>query len=756
MSDGDGAQEAVAGIGGTQPPPDTARPPAELQQGLALRAIPVRTRSQVRQFLELPTWDERRDTHAVPLWHSTIRSWWRGTGPHRAHGPVELYLVLDRAERVRGRTTLHTDTRMDATLGEPTLLLGATEFADRAALAAIVEHALAVARQRGRTRLLGPVSLLPNQVGGVITDGFEEPGFVDGPWNPEHVPQDWEALGFERMWTGATWRVDDLRGLEPHEIFPVDDLPEGVVLRRGSRRQLAEQLPVLREMLNAAFAELGYYTPIEADELAAATDGLAHLLDERLLLWLERGAGAGRGESVPLAFVLVIPDLTEFVRSTGGRLSPVDMVRLLATRGRYREDAVLIIKGTVPGARGQGLMRHLSHELLAGLRAGGYRRLSVTFIEDDNAGSQAQFVAMGGRPLHRTCFYSRAVEPAGFASLAEQVSARSVSWGRAPSAHNTQPWRVQVLDDRALQVGWHEDRELPVADPTRRDLFLSLGALVLSLRVVAEDLGIVATVAWDVELPTRRAAVVALQPRVSAAAPPRPTWSLGDLLARRTVRAPFLTAPTAAEVAALASAAALPGGVDLVVLPDELVDEHEVAAAAYTLTGPGAEELASWLRLDRSHPRYDLDGLSAEALGLSRPEARGLRLLTRSAGLRGGLRLTRADRLLARSSVVSPRGTVVALIARPGLSLERIGQLGEHLMSAWLAGTREGWSAHPLSELVDHAPSAAALNGWVTGTAGRPSQVYSVWRWGSPIDRSDENGGAELSVDFPMSPRLTD
>ena len=718
-----------------------------------LRVVPVRTRADLRDFLHLPVWDERSRTHGVPLWHSTIRRWWSGRGPHREHGPVELYLARDQGGVVRGRTTLHTDSRMDARLGEPTLLMGATEFADRAALAALVDTALEEARSRGRTRLLGPVSLLPNQVGGVITSGFEEPGFLDGPWNPEHYPADWEALGLERVWTGSTWRCEDVSTLDPDEVFPVGPLPEGVVLRHGSRRHLAEQLPVLRQMLNAAFAELGYYTPIEADELEDATDGLAHLLDERLLLWLERVGAEGEGgragaPAEPLAFVLVVPDLSDFVRSTGGRLSPVDMVRLLATRGRYRRDAVLIIKGTVPGARGQGLMRHLSHDLLVGLRAGGYRNLSVTFIEDDNAGSRAQFEAMGGRPLHGTCFYTRAVDvdpdgpgrtrdphvvsPRGPGGPAEQLLGRAADWGRAPSAHNTQPWRVRALDEQTLAVGWHADRELPVADPTRRDLLLSLGAVVLSLRVVAQELGLSVSVRWQVDVDDREAAVLTLHGAGDRIPLP---WSVAELHGRATARAPYVQQPTTAEVATLAGDAGLghegPASArSLAVVPDELVDRWLAPASARSLTGPAAEELASWLRLTPTHPRHDLDGLSAQALGLSAAEGRGLGLLTRSRALQKVLAASRLDRLVAGSSLPEPRGTVVALCAEPGLPPEGVGALGETLLAAWLAGERVGWSAHPLSELVDHPGSAAALDCWASSSDAAPRQVYAVWRWG--------------------------
>ncbi|WP_298749939.1 hypothetical protein [uncultured Serinicoccus sp.] len=728
-------------------------------RGSGLRVEPVRTRADLRDVLRVPPWGTRRETHGVPLWHSTVRSWWTGSGPHHAHGAVQLYVVRDPWGIVHGRTTLHTDDRMDHKLGERTLLMGATEFAGEAALVAMVEYAEALARQRGRTRLLGPVSLLPNQVGGVVTSGWEEPGFLDGPWSPPHYVRDWEAAGFERVWTGSTWICPDLGSLDPTALFGDDPLPEGVVLRHADRRRLDEQLPVLRQMLNASFAELGYFTRIEADELAAATDGLAHLLDERLLLWLERG-----GE--PVAFVLVVPDLTDFVRSTGGRLGPVDTVRLLASRRRYRREAVLIIKGTVPGARGQGLMRHLSRELLQGLQAGGYDALRVTFVEDDNTGSQAQFVAMGGRPLHGTCFYTRAVHVGGTPSgdqrtvaaptsavkergPAVRLLARAHDWGRAPSAHNTQPWDVRVLDEDRLLLGWHADRELPVADAGRRDLLLSLGALALSLEVVAADLGLEADVTWGVDVDARRAAVVTLRalpgpetrsqppqrrpsPAAAGARQAPPPWSVAELHARATVRTAYPQRPNPCQVAEIARTAGLGEGCGLLELPDDLVDELLPRATAHTLTGPAASELAQWLRLSPRHPRRDLDGLSATALGLSAAEARGLALLTSAGPLRRALETSRLDRWVARTSALRPRGAVLALWAAPGLTPDELGPLGGSLLACWLAGERGGWSAHPLSELLDEPHAAAAVDAHVTGELGHPAAVYAVWRCGRP------------------------
>ena len=59
-------------------------------------------------------------------------------------------------------------------------------------------------------------------------------------------------------------------------------------------------------------------------------------------------------------------------------------------------------------------------------------------------------------------------------SWAEEVLARREVWGRAPSAHNTQPWVVTVeaggAGESSLTVGWDEARHLVQGDATRRDL----------------------------------------------------------------------------------------------------------------------------------------------------------------------------------------------------------------------------------------------------------------------------------------------
>jgi hypothetical protein len=355
-----------------------------------------------REFVGLPAQLWPQDL-AVPLLESTMRSWYTGTSPHPE--PVRLVVVRNDDGRVVGRSTVHTDARLDEKFGLALQLFGATEFAHAEAAHALFEHLETTARAAGKTHLLGPVSLLPNQSAGVITSGFGERGFVDSAWNPSWVPAVYEDAGFERAEQAHTWSVTvgavDATPPTAEELADV-----GVRLEYGDRSKTKTLIPELLRVLNASFAQLPYYTQITPDEMAAATDGLSFLLDEKLLL-LARNVT--RDEAV--AFILVLPDISRFVQKVHGRLTPLRQLQLLLTRGRYRREAILIIQGTDPSQQGRGILTLLSRQLQANLVAGGYSRLRTTTVGDENPGSSRQFARFGGQPLHGSTLYRRRVSP---------------------------------------------------------------------------------------------------------------------------------------------------------------------------------------------------------------------------------------------------------------------------------------------------------------------------------------------------------
>jgi hypothetical protein len=59
----------------------------------------------------------------------------------------------------------------------------------------------------------------------------------------------------------------------------------------------------------------------------------------------------------------------------------------------------------------------------------------------------------------------------------------------APNAHNTQPWRIEVMSDTEAQVYFDPDRLLPATDPPGRQVHISHGTLLEMTAIAATHLG---------------------------------------------------------------------------------------------------------------------------------------------------------------------------------------------------------------------------------------------------------------------------
>ncbi|MFT4219755.1 MAG: GNAT family N-acetyltransferase [Microbacterium sp.] len=359
----------------------------------------VESEAQFQEFLAV---SRRADPPhlAVPLAEETARAWFAG----RAAADIqpELYLAR-RGEQVVGRTTVHADAALDAKLGTRATLFGATWAASEADLVDLLQAIAERGRRDGSDEVFGPAALLPNQTGGVITSGFDQPGFFDSAWNPAWVPAAYEAAGFTAWNESDTWIADLKTAPEPAPPEAADLDAAGIRIRRASRLRFRRDVAALRTLVNASFAQLPYYTEISRAQMREATSGLVGLMDPGLWLFAEDAT-----TGAPVGFALVVPDPLDLLRASGGKVGPREIVRLLRRDGV--RDAVLIIHGVAPERQGHGIASLLWRELGAHLRREGYRTLRTTYIGRDNAGSARPIERLGGRPLHGLAFYRRRLE----------------------------------------------------------------------------------------------------------------------------------------------------------------------------------------------------------------------------------------------------------------------------------------------------------------------------------------------------------
>ena len=291
---------------------------------------------------------------------------------------------------------------------------------------------------------------------------------------------------------------------------------------------------------------------------------------------------------------------------------------------------------------------------------------------------------------------------------------------RAPSVHNTQPWRWRIGPHSVdLHADWN--RHLPATDPDRRDLVLSCGAALHHLRVALAAMGLhTDTHRFPDPQDRSHLATVDYRPdREVDAAAARLHPAIAD---RRTDRRRFSRRPVPHEHIAALADAAHDAGAQLLGMADNQQSRHLLDtladAAQRQEHRPGyPAELRIWTH------RYTAgcDGVPAANLTVAIPVG--------SAGPTPLRRFTRGSLSQAPHPPGQPTTDDAAellVITTPGDEpLDRL-RAGEATSAVLLTATALGLASTPLSQAVEIDVSRNAVANQVLGVTDDPQLIIRV------------------------------
>lgn len=299
---------------------------------------------------------------------------------------------------------------------------------------------------------------------------------------------------------------------------------------------------------------------------------------------------------------------------------------------------------------------------------------------------------------------------------------------RAPSVHNTQPWRW-VIGENSVHLFADWERQVPATDPDGRDLVISCGAALHHLRIAFAALGW-ASAAHRVPNPADPGHLAAVELR-----PHEPTDQDIALAAaiqrRRTDRRRFSSWPMPPEH--LDTLAALVG---------------REGALAIAVTDPGARFLLTGAIAQAAVIQQTNPGYTVEMAIWS----------GRGNGTRDGVLAASAPpphagtdvihlRTFRHGTLTQPRGkrydehaTLLVIATSGDDTLSRL-RAGEATSAALLAATQLGLAACPLSQPLEISDTRRAIRDDVLDGAAVPQLILRL-------------GWAPTSADpLPLSPR---
>ncbi len=375
----------------------TVRP---VENGRLLKAF---IRLPHRIYADDPAWvpplDLERREHLSPR-----------KNPFFEHGEATLFLAF-RGDEPVGRISAQIDRLHLERHGDGTGFFGFLEAVDdQAVFDALFDAAAGWLRARGMGRMRGPFSFSINQESGLLVEGFAHPPVIMMGHARPYYDARVKACGFEKVMDLIAYDYPGLQPVPEAMARMLARLKEKgkLTVRPMDMRRLREELSLIMDIFNDAWAENWGFVPFTEREIRKLGDELKLIVSERDV-WIAEY----RGE--PAAMVVTLPDINEYIRDFGGRLLPFNWLKLIwrLKFGGPPRTVRMPLMGVRRRYHGTAVGSALALAVIDAVRfyhaERGVQRGELSWILETNTRMRHMIEAVGGVPYKTYRIYEKAI-----------------------------------------------------------------------------------------------------------------------------------------------------------------------------------------------------------------------------------------------------------------------------------------------------------------------------------------------------------
>ena len=361
-----------------------------------LTVLPVASRREKRQFLELPWKLYRGDGNWIP----PIRLDEEELVGYRAHpfherNQVQTFLALRNGE-VQGRIAAIVNEAHNEFHGERRGFFGFFECVnDQETAAALFDAVKQWLAERGISRVRGPANPSVNYTIGTLVEGFESPPTFMMTYNPPYYPQLIENCGFVKAQDlFAYYAYRDMLPKLRNKLKPLyDQVIEryGVHVRSLDRSRFLEDVTTFLEIYNRSMVKMWNYCPLSDSEVRHIAKSLRWLIVPELTAFAELDGNL-------VGVILAMLDYNPRIRQIGGRLFPFGFVRLLWNRRRIKRMR-MVSANVIPAYQLMGIGLALLGAMVPKCRDWGLQEAEFSWVAESNDLSRGSLEKGGAQRL---------------------------------------------------------------------------------------------------------------------------------------------------------------------------------------------------------------------------------------------------------------------------------------------------------------------------------------------------------------------
>ena len=230
-------------------------------------------------------------------------------------------------------------------------------------------------KQRGMTKMAGPMGFADTDREGMLIEGFTEYGTMYASYNYPYYPKHMEQLGFEKDNDYVQCRVKVpekvpekfaklAEMVQKRYNLHVHKLTRNELLKQGYGREVFK-------MLNTTYNNLYGFAPLTDNKVDQLVDQYIRIADMNLISVIMDG----NENDKMVGFGITFPSLTYAMRkSHDGRLLPLTWWRLLsAIKWKHADTVDMLLIGVLPEYRAKGANALIFNDLIRQYQAYGFK-----------------------------------------------------------------------------------------------------------------------------------------------------------------------------------------------------------------------------------------------------------------------------------------------------------------------------------------------------------------------------------------------
>ncbi len=367
-----------------------------------IRVVPVEGKKMLKEFIRFPVKLYKGCDKWVPSFEDDEYKALGAGNPSLAFCERELFLAY-KDGKVVGRIAAIINHRANQKWQEKSARFGWFDVVEDFEVAkALIGQAVAWGKERGCTKIKGPLGFTDMDREGLLVEGFENESPFTVIYNYPYYPEYLEKLGFVKD-VDWTQRCIDFSGELPPMMQLCSTVEEryGVHLFRArTLRQMARRGSEMFHVLNEAFAPLYEYTKLSEKQIDAYVKQYVPVMNKDLV------ALVVNDQDRLVAFTVTMPHISAGVRRAKGRLFPFGWMHILPQlNARRNHVAEGLLIGVLPEYQAKGaalLMFKYLHENYIKL---GIKRLLLNPQLEENYKVQSLFGPYNPQPYQRRRSY---------------------------------------------------------------------------------------------------------------------------------------------------------------------------------------------------------------------------------------------------------------------------------------------------------------------------------------------------------------